>query len=170
MLFYLLWIHFYFNQDSTVKWSDFISRIPKLYFIVFENKNSIANTDTSLHVLLVLLIHVMVVQMIMASALNSHSAWDTWTVCAVVCRCVAVGVMLGNEGNSSHIPRTDKYSLTAWLVCTQGWPWFCNNSGWLWLWVSVPWCFLTISDGQNPLQAVLDLCNSNKLSYDICCV
>lgn len=29
-----------------------------------------------------------------------------------------MGVMLGNAGNSSHIPRTDKYSLGAWLV----WP------------------------------------------------
>lgn len=137
---------------------------------IWKQKLNSKHRHHSLHVLLVLLMRVMVVQMIMLSALNSHSAWDTWTLCAVVCRCVAVGVMLGNEGNSSRIPRTDKYSLTAWLVCTQGWPWFCNNSGWLWLWVSVPWCFLTISDWQNPLQAGLDLCNSNTLSYDICCV
>lgn len=152
----MVWL--YFSNTQTVLHS------------LWKQKLNSKHRHHSLHVLLVLLIHVMVVQMIMASALNSHSAWDTLTVCAVVCRCVAVGVMLGNEGNSSHIPRTDKYSLTAWLVCTQGWPWFCNNSGWLWLWVSVPWCFLTFSDWQNPLQAVLDLCNSNKLSYDICCV
>lgn len=56
-------------------------------------------------------------------------------------RCVAVGVMLGNESNSSHIPRTDKYSLTAWLVCPPRWPWFCNNTGWVGLWVSEPYCF-----------------------------
>lgn len=33
-------------------------------------------------------------------------------------RCVAVGVILGNAGNSSHIPRTDKHSLPAGSV----WP------------------------------------------------
>lgn len=35
------------------------------------------------------------------------------------CRCGAVGVMLGNVGNSPHIPRTDKYSLPVWPVWAQ---------------------------------------------------
>lgn len=37
----------------------------------------------------------------------------------LTCRCVTVGVMLGNVGNSSHILRTDKYSLPAWTVWAQ---------------------------------------------------
>ena len=31
-------------------------------------------------------------------------------------RCVAVGVILGNAGKSSHIPRADKHSLPAGSV------------------------------------------------------